>query len=112
VLPLVGLGEALGRGDGGIGVERGRKLIRIVVARSNEREVGFVVDGLVGEQEIVLKSVGEALGDIAGLSGATILGDGTVALVLDVASLMDHAGLAATFWDNGSEDEREEYGAL
>ena len=55
----------------------------------------MIVDHLVGEQEIVLKSLGSALGDIAGLSGATILGDGTVALVLDVSSLMDRVGLQA-----------------
>lgn len=51
------------------------------------------MESLVGEQEIVLKPIGDALGDVPGLSGATILGDGTVALVLDVASLMDQAWL-------------------
>lgn len=112
VLPLVDVREALGRADRGNGIERGRQVIRVVVARSNKREVGLVVDGLVREQEIVLKPMGAALGDVAGLSGATILGDGTVALVVDVASLMDRAGLKATSWSNGGEDERGEYQAL
>jgi len=93
VLPVVDLRKALDGDDAGIQVSE--KLTRIVVARSGEREVGMIVDHLVGEQEIVLKSLGSALGDIAGLSGATILGDGTVALVLDVSSLMDRVGLQA-----------------
>ena len=93
VLPVVDLRKALDGDDAGIEVSE--KLTRIVVARSGEREVAMIVDHLVGEQEIVLKSLGSALGDIAGLSGATILGDGTVALVLDVSSLMDRVGLQA-----------------
>jgi two-component system chemotaxis sensor kinase CheA len=93
VLPVVDLRKALDGDDAA--VEVSEELTRIVVARSGEREVGMIVDHLVGEQEIVLKSLGSALGDIAGLSGATILGDGTVAMVLDVSSLMDRVGLHA-----------------
>jgi len=105
VLPVVDLRKALDGDDTGIQMSGG--LSRIVVTRSGEREVGMIVDHLVGEQDIVLKSLGSALGDIAGLSGSTILGDGTVALVLDVASLMDRAGLQASLL---AEDEGERSG--
>jgi two-component system, chemotaxis family, sensor kinase CheA len=45
------------------------------------------VDALVGQQDIVIKSLPAYLGDTAGLSGATILGDGSVALVVDASAL-------------------------
>ncbi len=109
VLPVVDLRKALEGDDAGIEVSE--KLIRIVVARSGEQDVGMIVDHLVGEQEIVLKSLGSMLGDIAGLSGATILGDGTVALVLDVSSLMDRVGLRAALLaeDEGQPSGRRQF---
>ena len=57
----------------------------------NSRQVGLIVDGLVGEQEIVIKPLGQLVGDVAGLSGAAILGDGSVALIVDVAALIAQA---------------------
>jgi len=57
----------------------------VVVAGAGSRSVGLCVDALVGEQEVVIKSLGTLLGDIPGLSGATILGDGRVALIVDIA---------------------------
>ena len=57
----------------------------VVVVGIGERQIGLCVDALVGEQEVVIKSMGTLLGDIPGLSGATILGDGEVALIVDVA---------------------------
>jgi len=59
-----------------------------VVVNAARSEAGLVVDEIVGEQEIVIKSLGEYIGDIRGLGGATILGDGTVSLILDVTSLL------------------------
>lgn len=49
---------------------------------------GLVVDAIVGEQEIVIKPLGSYIGDVRGLGGATILGDGRVSLIVDVASLL------------------------
>ena len=57
----------------------------VVVVGIGDRQVGLCVDALLGEQEVVIKSMGALLGDIPGLSGATILGDGKVALIVDVA---------------------------
>jgi len=60
----------------------------IVVVGSAERKVGLVVDSMLGEQEIVIKSLGKYVGDIPGVSGATILGDGRIALIVDVNGLI------------------------
>jgi two-component system chemotaxis sensor kinase CheA len=65
---------------------------RLVVAvHASNRQVGLIVDGLVGEQEIVIKPLGKLVGDVAGVSGAAILGDGSVALIVDVAALIAQA---------------------
>ncbi len=60
----------------------------VVAVRMGDRHVGFVVDELVGEQEIVIKSLGKVLSEVSGVAGATILGDGHVALIADVQSLV------------------------
>lgn len=56
----------------------------IVIVGLGENQVGIAVDRLLGQQEAVIKSLGSFLGDIPGVSGATILGDGHVALIVDV----------------------------
>ena len=53
------------------------------IRHDNERRMGLVVDSLLERQEIVIKPLGEYLGDLKGISGATILGDGSVILILD-----------------------------
>jgi two-component system chemotaxis sensor kinase CheA len=63
----------------------------VVAVRSGDGQVGMVVDRLIGEQEIVIKPLGRFIGDVPGLSGATILGDGGVALILDIPNLVKHA---------------------
>ncbi len=51
------------------------------------QRLGLVVDELLGQQEIVIKSLGEYLGDITGIAGSTILGDGKVIMIIDIARL-------------------------
>ncbi|MGA1847018.1 hybrid sensor histidine kinase/response regulator [Deferribacter abyssi] len=63
----------------------------VVVVALAEKRVGFIVDRLIGQEEIVIKSLGEYLGGTVGIAGATIMGDGTVRLILDVAGIMDIA---------------------
>lgn len=63
----------------------------VVVVNLAGTQMGIVVDSLVGEQEIVIKSLGKYIGDVQGISGATILGDGNVALIVDVSNLMKKA---------------------
>ncbi|MGB9905067.1 MAG: chemotaxis protein CheW, partial [Desulfotomaculales bacterium] len=65
----------------------------VVVLGSGSRKVGVVVDRLIGEQEIVIKSLGGYLGQVHGLSGATILGDGSVALIVDARSIVKEGGV-------------------
>ncbi|HEX5323910.1 MAG TPA: chemotaxis protein CheA, partial [Capsulimonadaceae bacterium] len=61
----------------------------IVVVGFGQHQVGLAVDRLLGQQEAVIKSLGSFLGDIPGVSGATILGDGQVALIVDVPRAVD-----------------------
>lgn len=62
----------------------------VIVGLAHNR-VGLMVDELVGQQEIVIKSLGKALGTIPGIAGATELGNQQTVLVLDIASLLDEA---------------------
>jgi len=66
-------------------VEKGNEYI-IVIVRKGDKSVGIVVDGLIGQQEIVIKSLGKYLTNINGIAGATILGNGSVALIVDTNS--------------------------
>ena len=59
----------------------------IVVIRNGANLVGLIVDDLMERQEIVVKPLGKYMDDVEGLAGGTILGDGNVALILDVLSL-------------------------
>ncbi len=64
-----------------------QKQLTVVIVKKGERLSGFVVDSLIGQQEIVIKSLGKILSGIKCIAGATILGDGNVAMILDVNSL-------------------------
>ena len=61
----------------------------VVVVGSAEQKVGLVVDRLLGEQEVVIKSISKYCGELSGLSGATILGNGRVALIVDINSVLE-----------------------
>jgi two-component system, chemotaxis family, sensor kinase CheA len=60
---------------------------QIVIVRVEEQRVGFVVDTVIGEHQTVIKNLGKFYREVDGISGATVLGDGTVALILDVPKL-------------------------
>ncbi|HVJ91936.1 MAG TPA: chemotaxis protein CheA [Labilithrix sp.] len=66
----------------------GRPKSYVVIAAVAGRRVGFVVDGLIGQQDIVIKALGRSLKKVRGLAGATELGDQRVGLVLDAAALI------------------------
>ena len=79
VLGIVELAEMLG-------LQRTDPLpdvLSVVVIHDNDRRLGLVVDRLLERQEIVIKPLGAYLGDLKGISGATIMGDGSVILILD-----------------------------
>ena len=63
----------------------------VVVVGVAEKRIGFIVDKLIGQEEIVMKSLGEYLGNKPGISGAAIMGDGRVRLILDVAGIIEIA---------------------
>jgi len=58
----------------------------VVIVSHGDRTFGLVVDELIGQQEVVIKSLGRYLATIKGIAGATILGNGTVALIVDTNS--------------------------
>jgi chemosensory pili system protein ChpA (sensor histidine kinase/response regulator) len=68
----------------------------VLLIRSTEHTVAIVVDDLVGSREVVVKAVGPQLATVAGISGATILGDGSVVIILDIHSLIRAAHVQTT----------------
>jgi len=60
----------------------------VIVVKGDNKRVGIIVDGLMDQQEFVIKPVARHIGDIKGIAGATILGDGQVALILDIPVLI------------------------
>jgi two-component system chemotaxis sensor kinase CheA len=68
---------------------RDRRRAFVVIAQVGNRRLGFVVDELVGQQDIVIKPLGQSLKSVRGFAGATELGDQRVALVVDVAALVE-----------------------
>ena len=81
VLPLVKLADVFDI------FEKEESSQYVVVLAIGERRFGLVVDSLIGQEEIVIKSLGDYLTNIEGISGATIMGDGRVTLIVDVAGL-------------------------
>lgn len=90
VISLVRLGELFGevRSDD---VREPTTNTTIVIVGSEGSEIGVVVDDLLGEQDVVIKSLAENFQNISGIAGASILGDGRVSLILDVAALIQMA---------------------
>jgi two-component system, chemotaxis family, sensor kinase CheA len=86
VVPLVWLSDRLDLGGAGRGSEPDGPM-RVVVVHAGSTRLGIVVDDLVGKQDVVIKHLPDFLGDVPGVAGATILGDGSVALILDVAAI-------------------------
>ena len=84
VLPLVNMSDIF-KIEKILGVNQ---YLYVVVLGVGASKVGLIVDGLIGQEEIVIKSLGEYLKGIKGIAGATIRGDGRVTLIADVASLM------------------------
>jgi len=91
IIPLVYLGDTLGIGKNKKTLD-GKEIYVVVVAIA-EKKIGLVVDELIGREEIVIKSLGNYLTNIKGISGATIMGDGSVTLILDVANVVNEAAI-------------------
>ena len=83
-IPIVRLAQAFGIEAGNQALENGL----LVVVEGDQRKVGLLVDDLLAQQQVVIKSLETNYKKVEGLSGATILGDGTVALIIDVAGII------------------------
>jgi two-component system chemotaxis sensor kinase CheA len=84
-IPIFHLKRWLVRGCHDSGKQPGAHVVIVTVGT---RRVGFVVDQLIGQEEVVIKPLGKMLQGTPGMAGATITGDGTIALILDVPSLL------------------------
>ncbi|TPV61907.1 chemotaxis protein CheA [Aestuariibacter sp. GS-14] len=83
-IPLFFLGEWLIRGPKNIDRKKGH----VVVVQIGTQQVGFVVDALIGQEEVVIKPLDALLQGTPGMAGATITSDGGIALILDIPSLL------------------------
>ena len=84
IIPIVRLAHVLNIPEN----EEQQDELFIVIVHIGDLRAGIIVDNLIGQQEIVIKSLGKVLAGIKVIAGATILGDGQVALILDIASLI------------------------
>ncbi len=75
--------------------------VNIVVLQAGERHFGLVVDGINDTEEIVVKPLGKQLKGVSVFAGATIMGDGQVALILDVLGIAQSAGVISEARDRG-----------
>lgn len=84
LLPLFRLGEVFGVP----GALTDPTEALILVVDEGGRRVGLMVDAILGQQQTVIKSLGEAMGQLPGIAGATILADGRPGLILDAGGLI------------------------
>jgi len=87
VLPLVNMADIFNIEK----VLMPEKYLYVVILGLGATKIGLIVDRFIGQEEIVIKSLGEFLKGLPGIAGATIRGDGRVTLIIDVASLMNLA---------------------
>jgi two-component system, chemotaxis family, sensor kinase CheA len=86
LVPYIDLREAFSVGGEAPPVEK------VVIVRHEDRRVGLVVDRVLGTHQTVIQSLGRFLRNVTVVSGATIMGDGRVALILDVTAVVRFAG--------------------
>lgn len=84
VLPLFDVGDILYKAK----VESESDWQYIVVVAMAERKFGIKVNSLIGQKEVVIKSLGSYLGNVKGIAGSTIMGDGRVVMILDLAEIL------------------------
>jgi len=86
ILPVVSLEELISHNGNGHNQSKWQYIVEVGIA---EKRFGIKVDELVGQQEVVIKSLGEYLGKIDGIAGSSIMGDGTVIIILDINELFN-----------------------
>ncbi len=86
ILPVVSLNELINHNGNGHDNSKWQYIVEVGIA---EKRFGIKVDELIGQQEVVIKSLGEYLGKIDGIAGSSIMGDGTVIIILDINELFN-----------------------
>ena len=71
-------------------VEKGQGVGHVVIVQLGVQQIAFVVDALLGQEEVVIKALDKLLSGTPGMAGATITSDGGIALILDLPSLLKH----------------------
>ncbi|OSS41828.1 Signal transduction histidine kinase CheA [Desulfurella amilsii] len=105
IVPLAYLGDILG-------ISKDKKTLSkdemyVVIVSSAEKQLGLVVDALVNQEEVVIKPLGNYLGKVKSIAGATIMGDGSVALILDVVSIVKQASKLSVNIASHTIDQKE-----
>ncbi|MBU2549664.1 MAG: chemotaxis protein CheW, partial [Proteobacteria bacterium] len=88
LVPYVRLRERFGINGGRPAIEQ------VVIGQINDQRMGFVVDRVIGDHQTVIKSLGPYYRQVTDISGATIMGDGSVALILDMPNIVQGAEAA------------------
>ena len=96
LLPIAYLNQVLG-----LGPSERAEAVSMVVLQAEDRQFGLVVDGINDTQEIVVKPLGKQLKGLSVYAGATIMGDGRVALILDVLGIGQRSGVLAESREQG-----------
>jgi two-component system chemotaxis sensor kinase CheA len=91
LIPLLHLGSVFGIAGARTDIAEST----VVIVEDDDRPVALVVDELLGKYEVVIKSLGDAFGNIRGVAGGAILGDGRIGLILDAAGLLTLVGADA-----------------
>jgi two-component system, chemotaxis family, sensor kinase CheA len=83
VIPVVSLAEILKK------KREEKELINMVIVEARDKRIALEIDSVIGQQEIAIKSLGEFLKYAKGFSGVTILGDGSISLIIDIQTLLE-----------------------
>lgn len=86
ILPIISLDDLISNNGNGHNENGWQYIVEVGIA---EKRFGIKVDQLVGQQEVVIKSLGDYLGKIDGIAGSSIMGDGTVIIILDINELFN-----------------------
>jgi two-component system, chemotaxis family, sensor kinase CheA len=105
-VPLVRLNDVLGLPTSMDDAAKAKNHVPVVIATSFDQRVGFIVDRIVGEQEVFIKSLGKHLGKVKNVSGAIILASGEVVVVLDVTDLIAQSVLRVPAVARHASDEK------
>jgi two-component system chemotaxis sensor kinase CheA len=85
IIPVIWLNESFG-----FYPEEEKDNIQVVIVIDGQKKYGFVVDGLLGQEDIVIKSLGKLFADVREFSGGAILGDGSIAMILEISTIVKH----------------------